>query len=76
MPRHGQPWMPSGWVRLCKRFGLRSPSKDESEIAGAVPAGPYEQEQLFVETVVPLPQVGLADVEAFFLQARARPRQR
>src|SRR5207248_8553788 len=53
-PPSPQPWMPSGWVRLCKRFGLRPASKDESDIAAAVTAGPYEQEQLFVETVVPL----------------------
>jgi len=66
-------WAPSGWVRLRNRFGL---SAAEAEASGSPPADRYEQEQLFVETSMRLSPAGLAEVEAFFLQARDRLRKR
>jgi hypothetical protein len=65
-------WAPSGWLRLSTRLGL-SADPDSSR---APPADRYEQEQLFVETSMRLSPAGLAEVEAFFLQARDRLRKR
>jgi exosortase len=72
-PPTPRPWTPSGWVRLCKRFGRSAP---EPESTGAIPDDRYEQEQLFVDTSTPLTPAGLADVEAFFFQSRDRLRKR
>jgi len=72
-PPSPRSWTPSGWVRLCKRFGLSAPERNPS---GVLPGDRYEQAQLFVETSTRLTPAGLADVEAFFLQSRDRLRAR
>lgn len=64
-------WSPSGWLSLRTPLGgLRLGSRGEPE------SDQYMQEQLFVETDLPLSPAGLAGVEAFFLQARACLRKR
>jgi exosortase len=75
-PPEPKPFVPSGWVRLCKRFGVRGPACANETETAAVPGDRYEQEQLFAESAVPLSPADLSEVEALFFQTRARLRQR